>query len=205
MAQRGAYAKGVAKREEILAAALEVIAREGYGRASVRELAEAVGLSQAGLLHYFGTKEELFAAVLRKRDETDLARINDAAGPTSTFEGFRRIIGRNADVPGLIQLYVRLQAEATDAAHPAHAFFAERTRTFRELVGADIRRMQAEGRVRADLDADQAAMLLLASADGLQVQWLMDGSVDMAAHVSALLRLLEPADASAAQAPPAEG
>lgn len=192
MARRGAYAKGVAKREEILAAALDVIARHGYGRASVRELADAVGLSQAGLLHYFGTKEELFAAVLRKRDEADLARTRDLSGASSTFDGFREIIGRNAEVPGLIQLYVRLSAEATDAAHPAHAFFAERTRSFRELVSGDIRRMQADGTARADLDADRAAMLLLAAADGLQVQWLMDPSVDMAEHVATLLRLLEP-------------
>src|SRR5690606_19486752 len=68
---RGSYAKGVAKREEILTRALEVIAREGYRRASVKELAESVGLSQAGLLHYFGTKDELFVDILRKRDEVD--------------------------------------------------------------------------------------------------------------------------------------
>jgi len=192
MARRGAYAKGVAKREEILTAALEVIAREGYGGASVRELADAVGLSQAGLLHYFGTKEELFAAVLRKRDETDLARVEERMGESSTFEAFRQTIARNADVPGLIQLYVRLSAEATDPEHPAHAFFAERTRTFRELVAGDLRRMQAAGTARADLDAEQAAMLILATADGLQVQWLMDPTIDMAEHVSELLRLLEP-------------
>ncbi|MRX44061.1 TetR/AcrR family transcriptional regulator [Agromyces kandeliae] len=192
MARRGAYAKGVAKREEILTAALEVIAREGYGRASVRELADSVGLSQAGLLHYFGTKEELFAAVLRKRDETDLARVEAGTADVSAFEGFRQTIGRNADVPGLIQLYVRLSAEATDPAHPAHAFFTERTRTFREFVAGDIRRMQADGTARTDIDADQAAMLILASADGLQVQWLMDPTIDMAEHVAVLLRLLEP-------------
>ena len=73
MAQRGSYAKGVAKREEILATALEVIAREGYRGASVKVLAEAVGLSQAGLLHYFDSKDELFTEILRKRDDLDLA------------------------------------------------------------------------------------------------------------------------------------
>lgn len=70
-ARRGSYAKGIAKREEILTRALDVIAREGYRGASVKAIAEAVGLSQAGLLHYFGSKEELFTAVLRKRDEND--------------------------------------------------------------------------------------------------------------------------------------
>jgi AcrR family transcriptional regulator len=38
MARRGSYAKGVAKREEILVAALDVIARNGYQGTSVWEL-----------------------------------------------------------------------------------------------------------------------------------------------------------------------
>ncbi|HEY5230670.1 MAG TPA: helix-turn-helix domain-containing protein, partial [Galbitalea sp.] len=60
MAGKGSYAKGVAKREEILRTALEVFARQGYRGTSLRELADAVNLSQAGLLHYFDSKEELF-------------------------------------------------------------------------------------------------------------------------------------------------
>ncbi len=36
MGRKGSYAKGIAKREEILTSALEVIAREGYGHASLR-------------------------------------------------------------------------------------------------------------------------------------------------------------------------
>ena len=70
------YAKGIAKREEILDTALEVIARSGYARASVRELADAVGLSQAGLLHYFASKEELYAAILLRRDPVSYTHLS---------------------------------------------------------------------------------------------------------------------------------
>jgi AcrR family transcriptional regulator len=81
-ASRGPYAKGVAKRAEILRAALAVIARHGYRKTSTRELAAAAGLSEAGMLHYFGSKEKLFEEVLRARDEADQARIT-APGPGS--------------------------------------------------------------------------------------------------------------------------
>ena len=56
--------------------------RDLYGplAQSVRELADAVGLSQAGLLHYFSSKEELFTAILRKRDEVDFATYVAEAG-----------------------------------------------------------------------------------------------------------------------------
>src|SRR3982751_4591907 len=90
--RRGSYAKGVAKREEILERALDVIAREGYRGASVKELADAVGLSQAGLLHYFDSKEELFAEILRKRDEVDAVQfghdLTDTASRTDVREPY---------------------------------------------------------------------------------------------------------------------
>ncbi|WP_395244700.1 TetR/AcrR family transcriptional regulator [Agromyces sp. MMS24-K17] len=220
MARRGSYAKGIAKREEILATALDVIARTGYGRASVRELADAVGLSQAGLLHYFSSKEELFAEILRKRDEVDEALIADAVRTASgsadadggmPVEGFMETIRHNAEVPGLVQLYTRLSAEATDAEHPAHPYFVERYRDLRAIAAENLRERREAGEFVADLDADRAATMLIALADGLQTQWLMDPSIDMAAHIEAFLALLgrpapatpEPAPPAAAPAPPA--
>ncbi|UOQ90766.1 TetR/AcrR family transcriptional regulator [Agromyces endophyticus] len=195
MARRGSYAKGIAKREEILTAALEVIARNGYGRASVRELADAVGLSQAGLLHYFSSKEELFAEVLRKRDEVDreVLEADHADDPdadeVSLLDGFVGVVRHNAEVPGLVQLYARLSNEATAPDHAAHAFFEERFRMFRELAADDIRAGQQRGEIPADLDAERLASILLAVSDGLQTQWLMDPSIDMAAHIEYLIGL----------------
>ena len=68
MAARGPYAKGVAKRREILDAALEIVDRHGYSAATVQELAAAVGLSPNGLLHYFGSKASLFAQIVEHFD-----------------------------------------------------------------------------------------------------------------------------------------
>jgi AcrR family transcriptional regulator len=56
------------QRSEILDVALDLFSRNGYDRTSVREIARRVDLSQAGLLHYFNSKEELFTEVLRRRD-----------------------------------------------------------------------------------------------------------------------------------------
>ncbi|MFP3381155.1 helix-turn-helix domain-containing protein, partial [Bacillus sp. SIMBA_069] len=84
---------------------------EGYRGASVKELADAVGLSQAGLLHYFDSKDELFTAILRKRDEVDTRRfgvIDDETTPERLREGFVGIVRHNAEVPGLVQLFSRL-------------------------------------------------------------------------------------------------
>lgn len=188
MARRGSYAKGVAKREEILTAALDVIARNGYRRTSVRELADAVGLSQAGLLHYFSSKEELFQEILRKRDEVDAAAFEPASA--GFMDGFLAVIAHNAEVPGLVQLYAQVSTEAGDPEHPAHAFFVERYANLRRAFTEQIRAEQAAGRIDADIDAELTAGLFLAATDGLQTQWMLDPSIDMPAHIAHLWQLI---------------
>lgn len=198
MARRGSYAKGVAKREEILARALEVIAREGYGGASVKQLAEAVGLSQAGLLHYFESKEELFTEILRKRDELDSqsSGLDEATfSPASaTVDDVRRgyvgVVRHNADVPGLVQLFARLSVDAADTEHPAHDFFLARNAQLREVFAATVSRQQAVGAIPDTVPPETIARIFQAVADGMQVQWMLEPDVDMAATVDALFDLL---------------
>ncbi|MGL4256404.1 TetR/AcrR family transcriptional regulator [Microbacterium sp.] len=195
--RRGSYAKGIAKREEILERALDVIAREGYQGASVKELADEVGLSQAGLLHYFDSKEELFTAILRKRDEVDSAGFGlHAADGTVAHgdfqEGFIGVIRHNADVPGLVQLFARLSVDAADPDHAAHDFFVERGRTLREVFTDSIAARQAAGELTRSIDPAVLARIFQAVADGLQVQWMLEPEIDMAAITEALFTALDP-------------
>lgn len=193
--RRGSYAKGVAKREEILTRALDVIAREGYRGASVKELARAVGLSQAGLLHYFGSKEELFTEILRKRDEVD----SEAFGPDADHpedhdlrDGYVAGIRHNADVPGLVQLYAQLSVDAADPGHPAHRFFIERGQAVRRAFADEIVRRQSAGRLTDRVPAETFARIFQAVADGLQLQWMLEPDIDMAATMTALFDALDP-------------
>lgn len=194
MAARGQYAKGVAKRDEILASALDVIARNGYRRTSVRELADAVGLSQAGLLHYFSSKEELFQEILRKRDEVDAAHfditLDDPQPMIDPIEGLIKVVRHNTEVPGLVQLYAQISTEAGDPDHPAREFFVQRYEAFRAQFTEAIRAQQAAGTLASDLDPDLIANIILAVTDGLQTQWMLDPSIDMAENIDYLWRLI---------------
>jgi AcrR family transcriptional regulator len=58
---------GAERRDEILAAAKELFANEGFARVTTRALAKKAGLSQTGLYLYFKTKEEILRAI---SDET---------------------------------------------------------------------------------------------------------------------------------------
>ena len=195
--RRGSYAKGVAKREEILERALDVIAREGYRGASVKELADAVGLSQAGLLHYFDSKEELFTAIVRKRDEVDIAGYGPKALDRSPSyselrEGYVSIIRHNRDVPGLVQLYSQMSVDAADEQHPAHDFFVERGDKLRATFAAALRTGRESGEVTDRIDPQTLARIFQAVADGLELQWMLEPDVDMAGIVDQLFDLIAP-------------
>jgi AcrR family transcriptional regulator len=187
MVKRGSYAKGVATKEELLTAALEVVGRVGYGRSSVREIADGVGITHAGLMHHFGSKDVLFREVLRKRDELSRERSEQAGIGVGTPEHLTTTIRSNAEVPGLVQLYVRLSGEASEDGNAAHEFFAERFRELRKVATEQIRVFQAAGRLPEKLDAERIAVLILAAADGLQLQWLYDRELDMPGLIEYLL------------------
>ncbi|MGV0635735.1 TetR family transcriptional regulator [Mycolicibacillus trivialis] len=51
-------------RERILACARDLFARNGFAATSVRSIAAAAGVDSALVHHYFGTKQQLFAAAI---------------------------------------------------------------------------------------------------------------------------------------------
>ncbi|WP_203136223.1 TetR/AcrR family transcriptional regulator [Microbacterium sp. JZ31] len=190
---RGSYAKGQAKRRQIIEAALTVFGRSGYHSGSLREIAKRVDLTPAGLLHHFSSKEELFAEVIRERD----ARVQAAAGDVSEFtllEQVRKVVAYNQTTRGLTSLYTVISAEATDTEHPAHDVFARRYAETAASASAVLADAQRDGLIRPDVDPDHAARLISAVMDGLQQQWLLDESLDMTAAFDEFIRgyLLEP-------------
>ncbi len=152
----------------------------------VKELAEAVGLSQAGLLHYFDSKDELFTEILRKRDELDMETYRTEAD-VDPIRVFLKVMRHNAEVPGLVELYTRLNAEASDPGHPAHRFFAARRAAMHTMFDEIIEDGKRAGRYPPDIDVASFGLLVTAVADGLQTLWLQDPTIDMAAEIERLL------------------
>ena len=58
------------------------------------------------------------------------------------------------------------------------------------MFGKLVRDEQAAGNIDPDLDPDRISNLFLAAADGLQTQWMLDPSIDMADHVAYLWHLV---------------
>ena len=65
-------AKGEDRRQRILAAAQRLMTRNGSRGTSLGQIAREAGVTPAGLLHHFDSKEQLLQAVLDARDADDL-------------------------------------------------------------------------------------------------------------------------------------
>jgi AcrR family transcriptional regulator len=189
---RGSYAKTEARRQEILTAAFEVFSTSGYRAGSLKDVADKVGLSQAGLLHHFPNKEALLAAVLTLRDEESIARTGAlTAQGIEMLRGLVELARYNTTIPGLVALYCVLSAEATDPDHPAHEYFQRRYNWVRGTMTEAFDELGRQGQLRPGIVASAAARQVVALMDGLQVQWLLDNdSVDMPAEVAAFLEAI---------------
>jgi AcrR family transcriptional regulator len=186
---RGSYAKTEARRHEILEAAFEVFSTSGYRSGSLKDVADKVGLSQAGLLHHFPSKEALLEALLTLRDEDSAARTGSVtAKGAELLRGMVELVRYNTTIPGLVALYCVLSAEATDPEHPARQYFQERYEWVRRILTEAFAEMKTQGTLRPGVAPAAAARQLTALMDGLQVQWLLDNdSVDMPAEVASFL------------------
>ncbi|KLN36407.1 TetR/AcrR family transcriptional regulator [Cellulosimicrobium cellulans] len=196
--------RGEQRRREILRTAVEVFGEQGFRGSSLREIAARVGISEAGLLHHFGSKAGLLTATLEERDRRDLVRrTEDEAAGADLLTTIRDQVRRNAETPGLVSLHVVVAAEATDAAHPAHDVVRDRYRALRHQDDTRFQDAVARGELRPEVDPQAIGQLFSAVMDGLQLQWLLDpDNVDMVALFDQFLALLRPeGSAPAAPAP----
>ncbi|MFC8228342.1 TetR/AcrR family transcriptional regulator [Streptomyces sp. NPDC057287] len=183
MRERNLYPKGAAKRDEILRATLEIFGREGERATTLRRVAGECGISLTGLMHYFTSKDDLLTEVLRAGDEAAEARYRSPGAVSDPGEFLARALTANAANSPRVRLYVTLAAASTDPAHPAHAYFRKRFALLRDGIAEHVVTEQREGRAPAGLDPRFAASALIAASDGIQLQWLSDPSIDMAAHI----------------------
>lgn len=167
------------RRAAILDTAIAVIGERGFHGFSIRDLAIRCAMTDAGLLHHFGSKTDLLLAVLDHRDAQDeqaIAALFPSDAPprdrAEVLRVFAAVVARNAERPELVRLYAMLRVEALAPDHPAHAYFAARERLARGRF--------AEMLAPLSDSAERLARHVIAAMDGLEMQWLQeDRSFDL--------------------------
>ncbi|MGA8039207.1 MAG: TetR family transcriptional regulator [Acidimicrobiia bacterium] len=142
--RRGPRSAGPDTRETILEAARSAFAARGYDRATIRLIASQAGVDPALVHHYFGKKEDLFAAAVRL--------------PMRPFEAVDELFaGGMAELPGrLTELFFRVWevVETREAllGQIRMAFIDERPPPVREFIASAILEKVAERLDRPDPD-----------------------------------------------------
>jgi AcrR family transcriptional regulator len=188
----GKSLKAQQRRQEILQIAMDTFAARGYNNASLQEIADRAGVTQAGVLHYFRSKAQLLTSVLDLRDATDIEQLGSERPRGLAF--LRHLVDtarRNTEREGIVRLYSVLSAESVTEGHPAQDYFRDRYAGLRAMVCEALAEAGELGETRADLNIEDAANAIIAVMDGLQVQWLLaPDSVDMAASTDRVISAL---------------
>jgi AcrR family transcriptional regulator len=181
------YAKGRAKREELLKVALDVFSRDEYASATLADIAREAGVTRSTLLYHFNSREELYTAVIKWRDEVNREHLSLDEG---MLDGFVRLARYNEDVPGAVRLFTSLSSEAASARHAAHPYFKQRYGSLVDALTHEVEAKQKEGKVTDSIDAKTLARIYVALLDGMQLQRLYDSSADMGAAMEAIRYLI---------------
>lgn len=190
-AKRGPYAKTALRRAEIVEAATSVFATRGYHGGSLRDIARQIDLSLTSLVHHFSSKSDLLEAVLESADSTA-----DWFGERAQQRGLKvaimELVEINFSRAELLRLLAIVSSEASAPDHPAHSWFVAR---YDNLAGATESMILADVaacRIRSVTNPLELAHILIATWDGLQLQWLLNPAYDMRGQMSHALDTLLP-------------
>ena len=151
-------------RAQLIEAGAIRIAAQGYADTSVREIAEAAGVTPAMIAYYFGGKAGLLEAILASISEPLIATIQELARTRAPQQSFvERFVPAYLEVisrePWIAQLLVR---EVITGRTPARDQFVQR---FGSVIGSVVPVLiQAEvsaGRLRSDLDPRLALLSMV--------------------------------------------
>ena len=170
-------AKGEDRRQRIMAVAERLLARNGWRNTSLALIAKEAGVTPAGLLHHFESKEQLLNAVLDARDADDEIHADYQSG--DLIAELSRVPERFERAPELIGTFTVLLVENIAPDAPLHDRMHKRYSDAVDIVTDIIKRGQSDGQFRPDLDASTKAVEILAFITGMETLWLLDRSIPL--------------------------
>ncbi|MBC2667845.1 TetR/AcrR family transcriptional regulator [Novosphingobium piscinae] len=157
------------RREQILRGARACFRRKGFHAASTAEISAEAGVSVANLYQYFPTKDHLIKALI----EEDLTSDLDLVGMVEAAGSFRRGLEMTTQLvladpamtdDGLLRLEVLAEASRNPE---IAAVVREADDHLVAALGALIVRYQNSGEIHPEINAADAARLIVSLYDGL--------------------------------------
>jgi AcrR family transcriptional regulator len=162
-------------RTRVLEAAGQVFGERGFAAASLDQVAAAAGFTKGAVYSNFGSKDELFLALMAAEVARRVDAVEAALRDTADLPGALAAVGAELSrrEPGWQLLFLEFWQRAVRDADVRRAFVASR-RDLRARVADVVARFLAEHPVRTGWDAESLTVVLLALANGLAVEALPD-------------------------------
>ena len=166
------------RADHIYRVAAEVMCQKGYEGTSMNDIADAVGLTKAGLYHYIRGKEDLLFQIMSYgMDMIDQDAIAPAKPVQDAQERLRTIVSRHAkrvlDVGGAVSILL----DEMYALTPAHRrAIKARKRVYFDLVRETLEQLSAEGKLR-DVSPTVATFSLFGMVNWVSRWYRRDGKL----------------------------
>ncbi len=170
------------RREQMLRAALEVIAERGYADTRIADVAERIGISPALVIYYFKTKDQLLTESIRYLDniwyadgQRRMAELPTAAARIEEIVAMSCLPEADAEPRSSWTLWLDFWTLA--ARNPEVAGLRQRDdERWRDMVSSVVVDGQQAGEFRV-AEPDNFAILLCSLLDGLAIQIALDDPV----------------------------
>ena len=170
------------RREQMLRAALEVIAERGYADTRIADVAERIGISPALVIYYFKTKDQLLTESIRYLDniwyadgQRRMAELPTAAARIEEIVAMSCLPEADAEPRSSWTLWLDFWTLA--ARNPDVAGLRQRDdERWRDMISSLVTDGQQAGEFRV-VDADSFAILICSLLDGLAIQIALDDPV----------------------------
>ncbi len=165
-------------RDRLLAAAATVFADRGYEQTSLDEISATAGLTKGAIYSNFGSKDDLFYALMSSQINDRLGQITSSIGTHTTFAEFSRDAGRvlsdaTAGDPKWHLTFIEFWARAMRNPELRRDFAAHR-QAARNAIADYLEDHAARLGVTLPLPAPQLAITLLALSNGLAIEQLLE-------------------------------
>src|SRR2546423_7699397 len=160
---------------EIYRTAAQIILRKGYDATSVNDIANALGMTKAGLYHYVSGKKELLFDIMNfGLDELDEECVTPACAIKDARARLRFIITNHARLVTRGQGAITILVDEITALTPAQQRkVTRRKREYFECLRGLLSRLKEEGRLQ-DVDTTPATFSLLGMINWLS-RWFRQG------------------------------
>ncbi|UNS98739.1 TetR/AcrR family transcriptional regulator [Streptomyces tubbatahanensis] len=165
-------------RRRLLAAAERVFAERGYADSKLEDIARAAGFTKGAVYSNFGSKQELFGAILRERSEAELADVMaglDAGADVAALieQAARTVAQRIIDDTERGRLGLEIAARAIRDEETG-AVVAPMRRAQRASAGRAVREVAERAGIAPPVDPELAGTILHCLTNGLAMEHLVD-------------------------------